>query len=342
MIIFITFSCCIDERTSKPRGIEGIIHFGTGCLTSTVFLPVLYVYFCDLNEQNFLEKFHACQKLQEKDLIFLSDINNIAFLSKFKALLISFLCNVFLFSEKLHQNLKNNYPKAIISSINVPEKSTVLIYNSVTQLVDVVIDEKLENDCLQINNRKVTLPTVKTIDDYEFVYIGNNVSELQSLQLRYSTKQFYVFDNEGTLISDGCGVKSVMKRSTKIEKIKEAKIIGILVTLISNHQAIVDRLKKLIVKADKKCYKFFIGKVNEPKLGNFDAVDLFVYLGCPQSSLFNRNDSSYIYDKIVTPWEVEVALNPEIEWNLEFKTDFTELLLNKLSIETAEVESIQR
>ncbi len=63
--------------------------------------------------------------------------------------------------------------------------------------------------------------------------------------------------------------------------------------------------KKLIKDAGKKCYQFVVGKPNPAKLANFDHVDVFVIVACPENSLVDSKD---FYKPIITPYELEIAL----------------------------------
>ncbi|RXG70414.1 Diphthamide biosynthesis protein 2 [Armadillidium vulgare] len=97
-------------------------------------------------------------------------------------------------------------------------------------------------------------------------------------------------------------------------------------TLVHNHREISNRMKQLIKSSNKKCYLFVLGPITEAKLGNIVCADIFVYVSCPENALFDRNKDNYLYKKLVTPWELEVALNPLYEWSLNFETNFNELL----------------
>uniref|UniRef100_A0AAV2LAR3 2-(3-amino-3-carboxypropyl)histidine synthase subunit 2 n=1 Tax=Knipowitschia caucasica TaxID=637954 RepID=A0AAV2LAR3_KNICA len=84
-----------------------------------------------------------------------------------------------------------------------------------------------------------------------------------------------------------------------------------------------DLLKEAIHKAGKKCYMFAMGKLNVPKLANFLEIDIYVLVACPENSLI---DSTEFYKPVVTPFEMEVACNPNREWTEEYVTDFRHLL----------------
>ena len=66
-----------------------------------------------------------------------------------------------------------------------------------------------------------------------------------------------------------------------------------------------------------------VGKINVAKLANFQDIDVFVMVACPENSLV---DSKEFIKPIVTPFELEIALVPEKQWTNRYLTDFRSLL----------------
>ncbi|GIY90405.1 2-(3-amino-3-carboxypropyl)histidine synthase subunit 2 [Caerostris extrusa] len=62
----------------------------------------------------------------------------------------------------------------------------------------------------------------------------------------------------------------------------------------------------LIKQAGKKSYTLVVGKLNNAKLANFAEIEVFVNVACVESSLIESRD---FYQSIVTPYELEIALN---------------------------------
>ena len=86
---------------------------------------------------------------------------------------------------------------------------------------------------------------------------------------------------------------------------------------------VINRLKTLLKKAGKKHYTFVVGKLNVAKLANFMEIDIYVLVACHENSLL---DSSEFYRPIITPYELELACNPERHWDGGVVTDFQQLL----------------
>ena len=236
--------------------------------------------------------------------------------------------------------LKQHFTNLVLSTIVIPENASLIYPDDQKNVNNHETTEHDENTkTIIFDMRQVALPIDASIDNYNFLYVGDDLHSpgLNALQMKFSDKVFYCIDNKGEIIAASNAVKSVMNRSGKIEQIRNAQIIGILETLVKDHRDIVKRLKKLIRSSGKKSYNFFLGKINEAKLANLNSVDVFVYVACSQSSIFQRKNNDYIYKKVVSPWEIEVALNPNFEWSLKFETNFRELL--KLEEGSAEHES---
>lgn len=116
-----------------------------------------------------------------------------------------------------------------------------------------------------------------------------------------------------------------MRRYYLIEKAKDANIVGILVGTLGvlNYLSAIDHLKRLIRAAGKKPYTLVVGKPNVAKLANFQEVDVYVLVACPENTLL---DSKEFFRPIVTPFELEVALNSSREWSQTFSSSFGDIL----------------
>ena len=88
-------------------------------------------------------------------------------------------------------------------------------------------------------------------------------------------------------------------------------MIGILVgtVVVTQYTEIINYLKQVITKANKKCYEVLVGKLNEPKLKNLPTIELYVYIGCRETSLIGVKEFMM---PIVTPHEVLFALLPDV------------------------------
>ncbi|CAG2069577.1 unnamed protein product [Timema podura] len=131
---------------------------------------------------------------------------------------------------------------------------------------------------------------------------------------------------------DGGKSRFLMRRLYLVERVKDARILGIVVgTLgVSDYLGAVERVKQLAARRGKKCYIFAVGKPNVAKLANFPEsylgfccqVEVFVLIACPENTLV---DSKEFFRPLVTLYEVELACQDR-PWSERYVVDFRELL----------------
>ncbi|KAA1092890.1 Diphthamide biosynthesis protein 2 [Puccinia graminis f. sp. tritici] len=117
--------------------------------------------------------------------------------------------------------------------------------------------------------------------------------------------------------------KLLMRRYATIQRARDADVFGILVgTLgVRHYLEMINRTKKLIEEVfKKKAYIISVGKLKPEKLMNFAEIEAWVLVDCPESSLLTldgktgeRFDPKQFGAPIITPWELEIALNSCIE-----------------------------
>lgn len=63
-----------------------------------------------------------------------------------------------------------------------------------------------------------------------------------------------------------------------------------------------------------------VGKLNEPKLKNLPTIELYVYIGCRETSLISSKEFMI---PVATPHELLIGLLPELfPWQCKITTDF--------------------
>ncbi|CAI9728870.1 2-3-amino-3-carboxypropylhistidine synthase subunit 2-like [Octopus vulgaris] len=292
-------SCCVDEVSAQHYTADSIIHFGYTCLSPTKRLPVLYIfgrYSIDVED--------CCAKFQEiipdpmSKVIIYYDVRYTHAIDDFKA------------SITVYENV-------LITKLNVPT-------DELAEENDQGNQEEFSNH--SICGRTFTVPDNATICDYSVFFIGEEGLLLTNLMFSFPKCPLFFYNTvskeicQETLIN-----KKLMRRYYMIERIKDANIIGIVVgTLgVSDYLQCVHRMESIIKKAEKKSYTFVVGKLNVAKLSNFLEIDIFVLVACAENSLI---DSKEFFKPIVTPFEVEIALNSSREWTGDYYTDFRQLL----------------
>ena len=79
-----------------------------------------------------------------------------------------------------------------------------------------------------------------------------------------------------------------------------------------------------------------VGKINEPKLRNFQFMDLYVIIACPEMTII---DYKKFNTHVITPHECLMALEPTIfPWECKIITDYNILLSRLSSSETSNTE----
>ena len=117
------------------------------------------------------------------------------------------------------------------------------------------------------------------------------------------------------------------RRYFYVEKCKDAQSIGIVVGTLAakGYLELVKHIQSLARTHGKRTYLLSVGKVNPAKLANFQEIDCFVLIACPENNLYTSRD---FYKPLLSVFDVEMALNPA--WHTElpaiYCTDFRELL----------------
>jgi diphthamide biosynthesis protein 2 len=196
------------------------------------------------------------------------------------------------------------------------------------------------SDCKETDPNHMTLygrrvPSDSTSIDQTF-YIGTNSRTILNFLLSptCSGKPFTVYNPITNSVAQESSsaqklTKLLMKRTYYIEKLKDSSSIGILVgTLaVEKYLAIIEHMKNVLRKANKKVYTVAIGEITPPKLANFPDIQIFILISCPECTIL---DSKEFFQPIVTPYEVELAFNQDREWAVNIVNDFRVLLPGNL------------
>jgi len=91
----------------------------------------------------------------------------------------------------------------------------------------------------------------------------------------------------------------------------------------ASYLPLITYLRQVITNAHKKAYTISVGKLNPAKLANFAEIECFVLVACPENSLLDAKD---FFRSIVTPFELQLALQPSPTWTGEYMLDFDDVL----------------
>lgn len=119
------------------------------------------------------------------------------------------------------------------------------------------------------------------------------------------------------------------RRGFLVEKCKDAQAIGIVLSTLTadGYLNAVNRTQSLARARGIRTYLLSVGKINPAKLANFMEIDCFVFIGCPENSVYNSRE---FYKPLLTAFEAELALNPA--WREQYpnfySVDFNDTLPN--------------
>ncbi|KIP03700.1 hypothetical protein PHLGIDRAFT_25997 [Phlebiopsis gigantea 11061_1 CR5-6] len=160
------------------------------------------------------------------------------------------------------------------------------------------------------------------------LYIGGESLGLTNLLITNSSANVYSYDPKlkSARLESQRTNKLLMRRYAAVQRARDADVFGILVgTLgVASYLPLITRLRSLLARAHKKSYTITVGKLNPAKLGNFLEIECFVLVACPENSLVEAKE---FLRPIITPYELEVALQPEPTWTGRYVLDFGKLAL---------------
>ncbi|KAG7400138.1 Diphthamide biosynthesis protein 2 [Phytophthora boehmeriae] len=303
-------SCCVDEVAAQHLVADCIVHYGRTCLSATTSIPVIYVFGnASIEVEDCVQQLSDC----------------IAAVDPSKTI-------VMLYEPRFHHasSAAFNALQQKFGERNLVFGGMKTFYDPTSSGETSVDGENASNAVLHIGGQEIVVDAENaevTPETFALLYIGAESAHLTSILMRYSAVDCFSYNpdtfstrKEGAVVN-----RSLMRRFFLVQQAKEAQIFGILMgTLgVSKYLDVVHSLQKLIKKSGRKSYLFVVGKVNVPKLANYAEIDAFVLVACQQNTLM---DSKEYYKPIVTPYELQLALSPDEEWDGQYKTDFREVL----------------
>ncbi|CEH18268.1 Diphthamide biosynthesis protein [Ceraceosorus bombacis] len=213
------------------------------------------------------------------------------------------------------------------------------------------------------SGRRFSLPDGVSLEDTVVCYLGGESLALTNLLLRLSSSVAVVsYDPRRPSGKDarqetGSTNKLLMKRYVAVQRTRDAKVVALLVgTLgVAAYLPLLSHLRKRLQETGRRVYTISVGKLTPAKLANFQEIDVFVLLACPENSLVDAVDalpnatdktgrthsSRDFYKPIVSPFELLHALKEEAEgthsWSGKYELELSTLLRDsKLDSRTAE------
>ncbi|KAK0486587.1 putative diphthamide synthesis protein-domain-containing protein [Armillaria novae-zelandiae] len=311
-------SCCVDEVASQHVDATAIVHYGHACMSQTYRLPVMYVFGkkpIDLDDC--IEKL-ANTVSESQDRVFVVR-HDVAYTHA---------------SAKLVDGLRQRFNTAI-RYFEVPSK----LYPAnpealVSKLSDGISRTHIDpTDEYQSFDGKSTQSTI--------FYIGGESLGLTNLLITHSFCDVISYDpdSKATRLESSRTNRLLMRRYAVVQKARDADVFGILVgTLgVANYLPLIRHIREILKRSHKKSYTISVGKLNPAKLANFLEVECFVLVACPENSLIDAKD---FLRPIVTPYELEIALQAEQNWTGRYILDFEKILAeqDRFEVQNGETE----
>ncbi|KAF8632476.1 hypothetical protein AX15_001875 [Amanita polypyramis BW_CC] len=291
-------SCCVDEVAAQHVDADAMVHYGYACMSQTSRLPVIYVFGKKRIDADHCAKALAdalranipseSQRIDGPILL----RHDVAFTHQ---------------AGELIQKLKHTL-ETLDTSIRHQKPPTRSFPNP-----------PLDSSQDHHENSPIQYPTI--------LYIGDESLGLTNLLMTNAASTIISYNptTHTTRLESSKSNKLLMRRYAVVQKARDADVFGILVgTLgVASYLPLIKHLRILLAKNRKKSYTICVGKLNPAKLANFLEIECFVLVACPENSLIESKD---FFRPIVTPFELEVALQAKQSWTGKYVLDFDQLL----------------
>ncbi|KDN49710.1 hypothetical protein RSAG8_01775, partial [Rhizoctonia solani AG-8 WAC10335] len=317
-------SCCVDEVAAAHIDADVVVHYGHACLSPTSRLPVIYVFGKQpidiqdcVNQISLVIRAQLSGTRPTKSLVLKSDVSYAYSTGGIQELL-----------QKEFPDLEVVAPDVPTRYVPPPSASAIAPYAPADP------DQPSEpiSPLLSMSSITKSAGLAKVSEGVStgeclILYVGGESLALTNFLLTHSSSEVVSYGPQTkTARRETGGVnKLLMRRYAIIQKARDADVIGILVgTLgVASYLPLMAHLRRLLSKAQKKCYTISVGKLNPAKLANFVEIECFVLVACPENSVIDSKD---FYRPIVTPFELEIALGADRSWTGEYVLDFDQIL----------------
>lgn len=301
--------CCVDEVAAQHIHADVVVHFGNACLNPVRNIPTVYALNeleTDIKLQEVIQAFKSHYTDHDAHIILVAD-------TQYSRIL-----------EKLYSELSPQYSNMVLTSLKVPEDDRSVMIPTL---------ESHEGHNFSLLPKRNHPALVKELSEFSMCYITNSsMSSSLILHLSSLVADLSIMNLESVKISTPSS--ALQKRYLYVNAARAASTIGILVNTLSikNIDKVLKQVQNWIIQSGKKHYVFVVGKPNVPKLANFDVIDVWVILGCSLGGIIV--DCSEYYKPIITPYELNLALQKEIMWSGKWLIDFEDCLRCSLNEES--------
>ncbi|TIB70303.1 diphthamide biosynthesis protein [Wallemia mellicola] len=345
-------ACCVDEVAAQHVDADVVVHYGHACLEPTARLPVIYVFgkrtidvdSCVDALSTSLHQKTAREAIISTDVAYawkaqtIADRLSQAVEDNMKVILHGLPPTV------AHPAANSGAPAGVKPGEEVLQDheadGSPLVTDS-TQEKPTCSDQKqscgdtcTSCDCtvqqpLSLAQRAVSSEPKKITADEStiIIYIGPPSLKLTNIVLTNRPASIIAFDPtvNSTFEATGTENRLLQRRYAQVNKAKDCDVFGLAVGTLStaSYLPLVKALRAKLQKASKKVYTVAVGKLNPAKLGNFAEIQCWCVIACAENSIVNSKE---FHVPVITPFELEMALDTDRIWTGEYVLDFSQLL----------------
>ncbi|KAF8325189.1 putative diphthamide synthesis protein-domain-containing protein [Cantharellus anzutake] len=305
-------SCCVDEVSAQHVDADAVVHYGHACLSPTSRIPTIYVFgklAIDVQHcaTSLLECCHALFQTDAQAIGTIFLMYNVAFAYRADAVCSAIQSRL---PEGPRVQMSPSPPDLVPPSAqHSPEN---IFGNSPGEAIGSFRHNRVPGD----------LEPSRSV----IFYVGGESMALTNILLMNSSFDIYSYDPErGSARLETGSNRILMRRYAIIQRARDADVFGILVgTLgVSLYLPLIAKLRRVLRLHHKKSYTLSVGKLNPAKLANFMEIECFIYVACPENSIVDAKD---FLRPIITPYELDLALQNEVVWPIKYALDFDQVL----------------
>ncbi|KAF8152245.1 putative diphthamide synthesis protein-domain-containing protein [Crassisporium funariophilum] len=313
-------SCCVDEVAAQHIEADAMVHYGHACMSQTSRLPVIYVF-----GKKYVDVDICVLKLAESFDHDNAEVNGDHEGGHRRAILLK---HDVVFTHQADEILQG------LQRIFEPRNIAVLYHRIETRAMPTPssrngseLASTEQPPSVDESPPSEVPPSDIPLEYTTIFYVGSESLGLTNLLVTNASCNVYSFDplTQSSRLESSRTNKILMRRYAILQKARDADVFGILVgTLgVASYLPLIKHLRNLLAQKRKKSYTISVGKLNPAKLANFLEIECFILVACPENSLIEAKD---FLRPIVTPYELEIALQADPIWTGKYVLDFERLL----------------
>ncbi|PKI83436.1 Diphthamide biosynthesis protein 2 [Malassezia vespertilionis] len=327
-------SCCVDEVAAAHVQADVVVHYGHACLSRTAKIPALYTF----------PKYDVDVGAAVHGLL-----DAARFFTESRAILLTYDVAYAHAIESIYTTLQAQWPWPNVPLI-LSRADTQCNYRdrlaarrtAFQGTAPAAPHKSALSTSLLGASRQFTLPSGVQLSDTAALYVGCESRALTHLLLALGS-QYPVasYDPQTKRVRTETGKTNrlLMRRYATIQKARDASVVALVVGTLGVHAylPLLKELRRILTSpvSRRKVYTISVGKLNPAKLANFQEIDAFVLVACPENSLL---DTKEFMRPIITPWEMMLAVQAhggrEVVWTGDYELNLDAVVHDALRADT--------